>query len=224
MDWLVTQPVAIGAITLVLMWLDWVLTVLQHRERARHSTNHYKSYPVDSVEGNPALQEAVARGRLFFPKHLLTALGVSLAVGFASSWMVVEVRPVFLGYMWGLYLVVCSTHLGNLIGYVAARRGVHGQVRIHQRTAYLVQAGRYAGLTALLAAVAALSGDSFVIGTAIAGLTSSIRQLAYLRRVPPISADESNARGCVTEGSTEAAEQGGGRRVTATSSGRDGVR
>lgn len=189
-DWFVVRPVAAGAVTFVLMWVDWVLTVLQHRERARHSANHYTSYPVDSVEGNPALQEAVARGRLFHPKHLLAAVGVSLVVGLASSWMIVEVRPVFLGYMWGLFLIVSSTHLGNLIGYVASRRGVHGQVRIHQRTAYLVQAGRYAGLAALLVVVAALSGDTFVIGLAVAGLTSSVRQLGHLRRVPAIPADD----------------------------------
>jgi hypothetical protein len=97
---------------------------------------------------------------------------------------------VFLGYTWGVYLIVSSTHVGNLLGYVASRRGIHGHVWIHQRTAYLVQAGRYAGLAALLVVAAACSGNTFVIGMAVAGLTSSVRQLVLLRRVPAIPAED----------------------------------
>ncbi len=189
-DWFATRPVATGLATFVLMSVDWALTVLQHQERARHSANHYKSYPVDSVEGNPALQEAVAHARLFNARHLIAAVVVSIVVGLVSRWMMAEARPVFLGYVWGLYLIVSSTHVGNLLGYVASRRGIHGQVRMHQRTAYLIQAGRYAGLTVLLVAVAVLSGSTFVIGLAAAGLISTIRQLAYLRRVPVIPAED----------------------------------
>jgi hypothetical protein len=189
-DWFETRPIAAGVATFVLMWVDWALTVLQHRERARHSANHYKSYPVDSVEGNPSLQQAVARGRLFNATHLLAAVVVSCVVGVASWWMVAEARPVFLGYVWGQYLIVSSTHLGNLLGYLASRRGIHGQVRIHQRTAYLVQAGRYAGLAALLVVAALCSGSLFVIGMAVAGLASSVRQLVLLRRVPAIPAGD----------------------------------
>ena len=52
-DWFGDHPVATGIATLILMLLDWGMTVLQHRERARYSRNHYRSYPVDTVEGNP---------------------------------------------------------------------------------------------------------------------------------------------------------------------------
>lgn len=189
-DWFVTRPVAAGVATLVLMWVDWRLSVLQHREREKYSANHYKSYPVDSVEGNPALQQAVSRGWLFEPRHLVPAIGVSAAVALVCWWIVVDLRPIFLGYMWGLFLIVSSTHLGNLIGYVASRRGIHGRVTIHQRTAYLVQAGRYAALAALLVIVAVLSGNTFAIGVALAGVSSSARQLGWLRRVPPIPEDD----------------------------------
>jgi hypothetical protein len=69
-DWFGEHPVATGIATLILMLLDWGMTVLQHRERTRNSRNHYRSYPVDTVEGNPSLQTAVSRARLLEPRHL----------------------------------------------------------------------------------------------------------------------------------------------------------
>ncbi len=192
-QWFVTRPVAVGVVTFVLMWLDWALSVLQHREWTKHSANHYRSYPVNSIEGNPGLRTAVARGRLFGPRHSVVAVVVAVAVPIAASFMPPEFRPLFLGYAWGLFLIVSSTHLGNLIGYVASRRGIHGEIRLHQRTAYLIQAGRYAGLAALLVVAALFSGDVFMAGLALAAVASSIRQLAWLRRVPPIADDDREA-------------------------------
>jgi hypothetical protein len=55
--------VATGIATLILMLLDWGMTVL-HIASERARGNHYRSYPVDTVEGNPSLQTAVSRARL----------------------------------------------------------------------------------------------------------------------------------------------------------------
>jgi hypothetical protein len=83
-----------------------------------------------------------------------------------------------------VFLLVVTTHLGNLAAYAAGRRGVHGQVWLHQRTAYLTQMGRYLALAVLLPALAAASGSGFVAGVAVSGLFSSARKLAWMRRVP----------------------------------------
>ncbi len=190
-EWFITRPVAVGVVTLVLMWLDWALTVLQHREWTKHSATHYRSYPVNSIEGNPGLRKAVARGRLFDLRHNVVALGAGVAVPAACALMRPALRPLVLGYIWGIFLIVSSTHLGNLIGYFASRRGIHGEIRLHQRTAYLIQAGRYAGLAALLVVAAVFSGGAFMPGLALAAVSSSMRQLAWLRRVPAITGDDS---------------------------------
>ena len=172
--------------TLVLMWTDWLLTVLQHRERAAHSANHYRSYPTDTVEGNPVLQQAVSSGRLIHLRHAAISLALSAAVALALPWIATAARPLFLGFVWGLYLTVDFFHLSNLLGYVAGRRGVHGQVWLHQRTAYLTQMGRYLALTCLLAVLAVASGSIFVAGVTLAGAVSVLRQLVWMRRVPAI--------------------------------------
>ena len=185
-EWFGSHPVAVGVVTLLLMGSDWTLTVLQQCERAAHSANHYRSYPVDTVEGSPLLQRAVRRARFLHGPHLIAAVLLSSAVAFAVRMIPPGARGVFLGYVWGLFLIVGSTHAGNLIGYVAGRRGIHGQVWIHQRTAYVVQMGRYLALTALLAVLAVISGSPFVSGIALAGGTSSARQLIWMRRVPEV--------------------------------------
>ena len=185
-EWFGARPVAAGLVTLGLMLVDWALTVLQHRERTRHRANHYRSYPVDTVEGNASLQRAVSRGRLIEPKHLLVAVPVSALVAGALWWVPPVTRPLLLGYVWGVLLIVSATHLGNLLGYLGSRRGIHGHVWLHQRTGYLVQAGRYVGVTAMLVVLAVCSGSLFVLGTAVAGLTSVARQLVWIRRTPAI--------------------------------------
>ena len=95
-----------------------------------------------------------------------------------------------LGYVWGLFLVVDMTHIGNLIGYRVCRRGTHGQLWLHQRTAYLVQAGRYAALAILLVVLAIMSFSPFLGGVAVAGVSSAFRQFIWLRRVPMIPATD----------------------------------
>jgi hypothetical protein len=186
-DWFGVHPVAAGVATLVLMLVDWALTVLQHRERAQYSAHHYRSYPVNTVEGNPLLQEAVNRARLIEPKHLVVAVLVSAVVAVTLWWIPAATRKLLLGYVWGLFFIVSATHLGNLVGYVGSRRGIHGRVWMHQRTGYLVQAARYLGVTVLVAALAVCSGSVFVVGAAVAGVTSTVRQFVWIRRTPAIA-------------------------------------
>ena len=145
---------------------------------------------MDTIEGNPILRAAVSRRYLFNPKHLFTALLVASAVAVGLVYAPAAWCPALLGYVWGLFLIVDTTHIGNLIGYKVCQRGTHGQLWLHQRTAFLVQAGRYAALTVLLALLAIVSASPFVAGTAVAGISSVLRQYAWLRRVPAIPAED----------------------------------
>jgi hypothetical protein len=184
LSWLVDQPFVVGLVTVVLMVADWMLTVAQERERSLHYSEHYQSYPVDTIEGNPAFRDAVATRKLVHPRHLIAALAVGALVALAMHIVAAPVREPMIGYVWGLFLIVCSQHLSNLMGYRAARRGVYGKLWLHLRTGYLTQAGRYFSLTLLLLVLAVLSAAPFIYGVAVAGLTSSIRQLVWMRKLP----------------------------------------
>lgn len=104
--------------------------------------------------------------------------------------MPIPFREPYLGYVWGIFLIVGTMHLGNLLGYRASRRGLHGKLFLHQQTGYLIQAGRYAALTLLLIILTFISASSFLAGTAVADFTSSARQLLWLRRIPTIQKDD----------------------------------
>jgi hypothetical protein len=83
---------------------------------------------------------------------------------------------------------VDTTHLGNFIGYRAGRHGLHGKQFLHLRTGYLIQMGRYLALAAFLSLLAVCSASPFIVGVAMAGVTSAGRQLLWLRRIPAIDA------------------------------------
>lgn len=184
--WQTISPIIVGLITFGLMWGDWLLTTLQERERSSHYAEHYQSYPVNTIEGNPLLQSPVQKAQLIEVRHILIAAVLSMVVAFAITIFQAQYRELFLGYVWGLFLIVGNSHLGNIIGYRASRRGLHGKLYLHQRTALLVQMGRYAALTLFLAILAVCSTSIFIGGTAIASLTSTLRQLIWLRKVAPI--------------------------------------
>jgi hypothetical protein len=186
MQWFAANPLAAGAVMFVLMWVDWFLTILQEREMRAHYGEHYQSYPVDTIEGHPMLQQAVKEKRLIEPRHFLSAIVLSVVVVVWLIYVPPEWREPTLGYVWGLFLIVITTHLGNLIGYRASRRGLHGKLYLHLRTGYLVQMGRYAALAIFLLVLAVCTASPFMIGVAVAGLTSALRQLLWLRRVPAI--------------------------------------
>ncbi len=155
-----------------------------------HYAAHYQSYPVHTVEGNPLLQESVKRARVIEPRHIGVAIALGLAVGYVSTIVEGALRELFIGYVWGLFLIVGTTHLSNLIGYRVSRHGLHGKLYLHQRTGLLVQMGRYAATSAFVALLALASGSIFVAGVALAGASSSLRQLLWLRRVPPIPPED----------------------------------
>jgi len=193
MDWFAIHNWATGLVTFLLMWGDWLLTILQEREQRSHYSEHYQSYPVDTIEGNPLYQSAIRKGRVAEPKQIITALIISTLVAYALVWIPQSLHVTFIGYVWGLFLIVITTHLGNIFGYQAGRHGIHGKLLMHLRTGYLIQMGRYLALALFLILLAVCSGSSFIVGVAIAGITSAARQLLWLRRIPAIDADDASS-------------------------------
>jgi hypothetical protein len=187
-EWFAAHYWAIGVGTFLLMWSDWLLTILQERERQIHYAEHYQSYPVNTIEGNPLYQSAVKAKRIVEPKQLIPALIIGVVVAYALQWIPREFHIAFIGYVWGLFLIVDMIHIGNLLGYRAGRRGLHGKLFMHLRTGYVIQMGRYLALAAFLILLAVCSASSFIWGVAFAGLTSALRQLLWLRRMPAIDA------------------------------------
>lgn len=185
-EWFADRPWLAGVVTFFLMWSDWFLTILQERERQAHYAEHYENYPLNTIEGSPLYQKAVRAKRMAEPRHLIPALILSVVVGLALTWIPSAFRPLMIGYVWGLYLIVGTTHLGNLLGYRAGRRGLHGKLYLHQRTGYVIQMGRYVTLAAFLILLAVCSASLFVVGVAIAGISSAARQLMWMRRIPAI--------------------------------------
>jgi hypothetical protein len=192
-DWFAIHNWTTGLVTFLLMWGDWLLTILQEREQRSHYNEHYQSYPVDTIEGNPLYQSVVRIGRAFEPKQIATALILSTLVAYALVWIPQSLHVMFIGYVWGLFLIVIKTHLGNIFGYRAGRYGIHGKLLMHLRTGYLIQMGRYLALAVFLILLAVCSGSSFIVGVAIAGITSAVRQLLWLRRIPAIDADDASS-------------------------------
>ncbi|MFZ6030072.1 MAG: hypothetical protein ACOYYS_20340 [Chloroflexota bacterium] len=187
---LANTPWLVGLTTFVLMLCDWLLTVAQEKERAGHYAAHYQSYPVDTIEGNPALQAAVQRQAIVNLKHLLPAALVGTLAAVVVPALHGALQHLVLGYLWGLFLLVGTQHLSNLIGYRVGRKGIHGKLFLHQRTALLTQAGRYLSTALFVSVLFVLSGSAFILGVAVAGFVSALRQFVWLKRVPKILADD----------------------------------
>jgi hypothetical protein len=185
-DWFSSYPWITGVVTFLLALGDWLLTILQERERQLHYAEHYQSYPVNTIEGNPKLQSTVRARRFAEPRHLIPALVMSVIVTLALVWIPEGYRALLIGYVWGLYLIVDTTHLGNLLGYRAGRHGLHGKLFLHQRTGYLMQMGRYLALACFLILLAVCSASLFIVGVALAGVSSAARQLVWMRKIPAI--------------------------------------
>ena len=79
-DWLINNPVICGLITVLLMWSDWLLTIAQEKERQNHYFKHYQSYPVNTIEGNPAFQNIITKKKIINPKHFTAALIIGTGV------------------------------------------------------------------------------------------------------------------------------------------------
>jgi hypothetical protein len=190
-EWLIDNPYVFGIITFVLMQLDWFLTLAQEKERKMHYFKHYQSYPINTIEGKPSFQDSVTKLKYYNLKHLIASVIIGIVVAFALILIPPRFGAIFIGYIWGLFLIVCIQHLTNLTGYVASRKGLHGKLLLHQRTGYLIQSGRYFSISVFLLILSILSGSEIIYGVTIAGFISSLRHLILLKKVPKIDQNDS---------------------------------
>lgn len=187
---LINNPVIIGLITMLLMWSDYLLTLMQEKERKEHYSKHYQSYPVNTIEGNPAIQEAVAKLKIFNPRHFTATIIAGIGLPVALLFMPKLLQGFFLGFIWGMLLIVNTQHLTNVLGYRASRRGLHGKLFLHQRTGLIIQSGRYLATALFLLVLAVLSESLIIYGVTSAGFLSSLRLFLLSRKVASIEKDD----------------------------------
>ena len=187
---LLNNPLLSAVILILLMWTDWLLTLAQAREIKKYYYKHYQSYPINTIEGNPILQKDVKKDKVFNLKHFITSIIVGVIVFFSLKYLPKESQEFFVGIIFGIFLLVITQHLSNLLGYRASRKGIQGKLFIHLRTGYLVQAGRYFSTTILLLVLAIISDSQFIYGMTIAGFISVLRQISWMRKIPPIKSED----------------------------------
>ena len=187
---LINNPVIIGLITMLLMWSDYLLTLMQEKERKEHYSKHYQSYPVNTIEGNPAIQEAVAKLKIFNPRHFTATIIAGIGLPVALLFIPNPLHKLFLGFIWGMLLIVNTQHLTNVLGYRASRRGLHGKLFLHQRTGLIIQSCRYLATTLFLLVLAVLSESLIIYGVTIAGFLSSLRLFLLSKKVASIEKDD----------------------------------
>ena len=190
LKFLMDNPVILGLFIMLLMWSDYLLTLLQEKERKEHYYKHYQSYPINTIEGNPAFIEAVSKLKAFNPKHFIATLIIGAAVPIALFYIPESYREIFIGYVLGIFFIVDAQHLNNLIGYRFSRKGLHGKLFLHQRTGALIQSARYLSITILLLFLSIISGSQIIYGATIAGLTSALRLFLLSKKVVPIEKED----------------------------------
>jgi hypothetical protein len=127
----------------------------------------------------------------FNTKRLLASVIIGTGLAFTLIFIPPKFSALFIGYVWGMFLIVCTQHLTNLMGYIASRKGLHGKLLLHQRTGYLIQSGRYFSIGVFLLILSILSGSQIIYGVTIAGFSSSARQLILLKKAPVIDQNDS---------------------------------
>jgi hypothetical protein len=183
---LMNNPVILGLITVLLMWSDYLLTLVQEKERKEHYSKHYQSYPVNTIEGNPAIQESVLKLKIFNLRHFTATIIAGIGLPVALLFMPKLLQEFFIGFIWGMLLIVNTQHLTNVIGYRASRRGLHGKLFLHQRTGLIIQSGRYLATALFLLILAILSDSLIIYGVTIAGFLSSLRLFMLSKKIAPI--------------------------------------
>ncbi len=190
-NWLIENSIVAGIITTLLMLFDWVLSLAQEKERRLHYFEHYESYPINTIEGNHILRRDIEKLKLINPKQNLIALVVGIFIAVLLDKLRIESAQIFLGTIWGLFLIVNTQHINNLISYRISRKGIHGKIWMHQRTGYLVQSGRYFATFIFLLILSVLIQNPFLYGITMAAFISSLRMLIWMKKAPKFEEKDS---------------------------------
>jgi len=150
---------------------DWLLTILQERERHLHYAEHYQSYPVNTIEGIRCTSLRLKRGELL--NHDISFLP-SLWCDCDTCTRMDPQDFVAIDRLCVGFVPDCGYNpFGQSPWYRAGRHGLHGKLYLHQRTGYLMQMGRYLALSVFLILLAVCSASLFVVGVAVGGVSSA---------------------------------------------------
>jgi len=190
-NWLIEKSILTGSITTLLMWLDWLLTLAQEKERKLHYYKHYQSYPINTIEGNYIVRKDIEKLKFFNTKHILAAIGLGIFISIYLNKIPLQGGIFFIGFIWGLFLIVITQHISNLISYKLSRKGIHGKIWMHQRIGYYIQSGRYFATFLFLLILSLLIENLFLYGVTLAALASSLRMFIWVRKTPQIDYNDS---------------------------------
>jgi hypothetical protein len=185
-NWFINNSIITGVITTLLMWLDWILTVAQEKERKEHYYKHYESYPINTIEGNHLVRKDIEKLKIIDTKHILFAILIGIFISIYIPKLPIAASKFFIGFVWGLFLVVITQHISNLISYKLSRKGIHGKIFMHLRTGYYIQSARYFSIFIFLLILSILVDNLFLYGVSLAALFSSLRMFIWLKRIPKI--------------------------------------
>ncbi|MFV0267030.1 MAG: hypothetical protein ACK5HT_07835 [Draconibacterium sp.] len=187
---IIENSIVAGIITTLLMWLDWILSLAQEKERRLHYYEHYQSYPIDTIEGNHIVRKDLEKLKIINLKQNLIAMGLGVFVSFFLKQISLDSGLIFIGFIWGIFLIVNTQHISNLISYRFSRKGIHGKIWMHQRTGYFIQSGRYFATFIFLLILSLLIENLFLYGVTMAAFMSSMRMLIWLKKVPKIGNED----------------------------------
>jgi hypothetical protein len=189
-NWIIENSIVAGIITTLLMWFDWFLSLAQEKERRLHYYEHYQSYPINTIEGNQIVRKDLEKLKIINLKQNLIAIALGVFVFFFLKKISQDSGLVFIGFIWGIFLIVNTQHISNLISYRFSRKGIHGKIWMHQRTGYFIQSGRYFATFIFLLILSLLIESLFLYGVTMAAFVSSMRMLIWLKKVPEIDNDD----------------------------------
>ena len=189
-NWIIENSIVAGIITTLLMWIDWILSLAQEKERRLHYFEHYQSYPINTIEGNHIVRKDVENLKVINLKQNLIAIGLGVFVSIFLKRIPLESGLIFTGFIWGIFFIVNTQHLSNLISYRFSRKGIHGKIFMHQRTGYFIQSGRYFSTFIFLLILSLLIENLFLYGLTMAAFMSSLRMFIWIKKVPKIDKDD----------------------------------
>ncbi len=189
-NWIIENSIIAGIMTTLLMWFDWILSLAQEKERRLHYHEHYQSYPINTIEGNHIVRKDLEKLKIINLKQNLIAIGLGVFVFFFLKQISLDSGLIFIGFIWGIFLIVNTQHISNLISYRFSRKGIHGKIWMHQRTGYFIQSGRYFATFIFLLILSLLIESLFLYGVTMAAFMSSMRMLIWLKKVPKIDNDD----------------------------------
>ena len=168
----------------LLMFADYMLTVLGARQRETGYGQHFK---MPNYELNPVWQKAIAQNRWFNLRHtVLTLFFFVVLLYLVEFGGMPEIYPqILLGAILTIYGYILARHLSNLLVFRRVRRLPHevsGEITLTQTFATAISFHQCLHLTIPLVILAYFSRNGYVIGGAAGAVVLMLLTLSWLQR------------------------------------------